>query len=49
MEHHIEIKSKNDVVAKASDFVIEHQTIDNFGQFYTLTDRILGEGAFGRV
>jgi len=49
MENHVEIKSKNDVVAKASDFVIEHQNIDTFVQFYRLTDQILGEGAYGRV
>ena len=49
MEHHVEIKTKNDVFAKASDFVIEHQNTDEFVKFYKLTDQILGEGAYGRV
>ena len=30
MENHVEIKTKNDVFAKASDFVIEHQSVDAF-------------------
>jgi len=38
MEVHNEIKTKNDVVAKASDFVIEHKTTDAFGHHYLLTD-----------
>ena len=38
MEQHVEIKTKNDVFAKASDFVIEHQSTDAFIQFYKLTD-----------
>ena len=38
MEHHVEIKTKNDVFAKASDFVIEHESIDNFAKFYRLTE-----------
>lgn len=36
-------------MAKASDFVIEHQSTEEFTKFYSLDPQILGEGAFGRV
>jgi len=31
-----QIKSKSDVVVRASDFVIEHKVNDKFSQHYTL-------------
>ncbi len=52
MENYNEIKNKNDVIVKASDFVIEHDQSDvqnTFKKHYTLDNFILGEGAFGRV
>ena len=44
MEAHNEIKKKEDVVAKASDFVIEYKDVSLFSQYYTLDKNILGEG-----
>lgn len=49
MKSNREIKSKDDVIAKASDFVIENTKDTKFSQYYTLEAEILGEGAFGRV
>jgi len=36
MEQKKEIKSVNDVVTKASDFVITHENTDEFPKFYLL-------------
>ena len=44
MEAHQEIKNKDDVVAKASDFVIEYKDVSLFSQYYKLDPQILGEG-----
>jgi hypothetical protein len=44
-----EVKTKDDVVAKPSDFVITHKSAKAFAQHYKLDPNILGEGAFGRV
>lgn len=49
MEQKKEIKTVNDVVAKASDFVITHENTEDFPKFYLLDNQVLGEGAFGRV
>lgn len=49
MEQKKEIKTVNDVVAKASDFVITHENTEDFQKFYLLDNQVLGEGAFGRV
>jgi calcium-dependent protein kinase len=43
------IKTKDDVVAKTSDFVIEYKEVASFSKNYKIDPNILGEGAFGRV
>ena len=49
MENKKAIKTKDDVVIKASDFVITHKDSKAFANHYKLDPNILGEGAFGRV
>lgn len=49
MEQKKEIKSVNDVVTKAADFVVTHENTDEFPKFYLLDQQVIGEGAFGRV
>lgn len=43
------IDSKNDVIVRASDFIVEHSSKEFFSDHYTLDPHILGEGAFGKV
>jgi len=49
MEKTKEIKRKEDIITKASDFVIEYKDVQMFSQNYKLDAHVLGEGAFGRV
>ena len=49
MQENKEIKTKDDVVAKASDFVMQYKEVASFSEFYVLDPNVLGEGAFGRV
>ncbi len=49
MEKNREINNKNDVIVKASNFVMEHALEDTFAKHYVLDSNIIGEGAFGRV
>jgi len=49
MEQKKEIKTVNDVVTRASDFVITHETTEVFPNYYLLDHQVIGEGAFGRV
>lgn len=44
-----QVKKKQDLTIRASDFVIEHDQSVTFGQYYQLDSHILGEGAFGKV
>jgi calcium-dependent protein kinase len=43
------IKSKDDLVVKAADFVVEHKLSEKFNEFYVLDTVVLGEGAYGKV
>ncbi len=49
MNERKEVKTKDDIVVKPSDFVITHKSAKAFSQHYKLDPNILGEGAFGRV
>ena len=49
MDKNKRIDSKNDVIVRASDFIVEHSQKDVFSDHYTLDPHILGEGAFGKV
>ena len=44
MEKTKEIKSKEDIITKASDFVIEYKDVQMFSQNYKLDAHVLGEG-----
>lgn len=49
MEKNGEITNKNDVIVRASNFVVEHAKSDTFAKHYVLDEQIIGEGAYGRV
>ena len=40
------IHNKEDIVAKAKDFVIEYKDVQMFSQNYKLDSHVLGEGNF---
>ena len=44
MEKQKEIKTKDDIVTKASAFVIEYKDVQMFSQNYKLDAHVLGEG-----
>ena len=43
------IQTKEDIVAKASDFVIEYKDVALFSQNYKLDAHVLGEGNFSSI
>ena len=43
------IRTKNDVHASQKDFVVEYDNMQSFAQNYTMSNKILGSGAFGQV
>jgi len=49
MDTHNAVKTKSDLIVRASDFVVEHSLQDKFSEHYLLDTILLGEGAFGRV
>lgn len=44
-----EVVTKDDIVVRAADFVVEHVGITDFPKNYKLDQAVLGEGAFGKV
>ena len=44
MEKTKEIKRKEDIITKASDFVIEYKDVQMFSQNYKLDAHVIGEG-----
>ena len=44
MDKKKQIHTKDDIVAKASDFVIEYKDVQLFSQHYKLDSHVLGEG-----
>lgn len=49
IEQKKDLMTVNDIVAKASDFVVSHENTQDFAKLYVLDNQIIGEGAFGRV
>jgi len=49
MNERKQAKTKEDIIAKPSDFVITHGSSSAFSQFYKLDPYVIGEGAFGKV
>jgi calcium-dependent protein kinase len=43
------IRSKDDFVVRAADFVVEHKQNEKFNEYYVLDTVVLGEGAYGKV
>ena len=43
------VSTKDQIVAKSSDFVIEYPDVSTFNQNYKVHHKILGQGAFGQV
>ena len=44
-----EVVTKDDIVVRAADFVVEHDDVKAFKKNYKLDQAVLGEGAFSKV